>query len=237
MPFLDFIPLQFLLLLFLILILTMIVPFVFVLLLLHQFGDEASALTPALIWRQARPEISRTATNTGIRVLPSIHTSSTIPVFSRGSHVSDTLLCRNSFLYCGNTQGPSPKGNDRAWYQPSQHPRHVPLLSAILNANPQNNGNLERFHGNIKGECLRRGTTLALKDAAGFEGRHVEHCSQAQFQSGPVPRRRPPRCRAARQKYSSPVVMRWARYERTEGHCGVTRLQAVAGSSDTCCDV
>ena len=36
---------------------------------------------------------------------------------------------------------------------------------------PQSNGKLERFHGSIKGECIRPGTPISLEDAMRIVGR------------------------------------------------------------------
>jgi len=40
---------------------------------------------------------------------------------------------------------------------------------------PQSNGKLERFHGSIKGECIRPGTPISLEDAIRIVTRYVEH--------------------------------------------------------------
>ena len=48
---------------------------------------------------------------------------------------------------------------------------------------PQSNGKLERFHGSIKGECLRPGTPLSLEDALRIVGRYVEHYNQVRLHS------------------------------------------------------
>ena len=48
---------------------------------------------------------------------------------------------------------------------------------------PQSNGKLERFHGSIKGECLRPGTPLSLEDARRIVGRYVEHYNQVRLHS------------------------------------------------------
>jgi putative transposase len=48
---------------------------------------------------------------------------------------------------------------------------------------PQSNGKLERFHGSIKGECLRPGTPLSLEDALRLVGRYVEHYNQVRLHS------------------------------------------------------
>jgi putative transposase len=46
---------------------------------------------------------------------------------------------------------------------------------------PQSNGKLERFHGSIKGECLRPGTPISLEDALRIVGRYVEHYNQVRL--------------------------------------------------------
>ena len=48
---------------------------------------------------------------------------------------------------------------------------------------PQSNGKLERFHGSIKGECLRPGTPISLEDAVRIVGRYVEHYNQIRLHS------------------------------------------------------
>jgi putative transposase len=48
---------------------------------------------------------------------------------------------------------------------------------------PQSNGKLERFHGSIKGECIRPGTPLSLDDALRIVGRYVEHYNQVRLHS------------------------------------------------------
>jgi putative transposase len=48
---------------------------------------------------------------------------------------------------------------------------------------PQSNGKLERFHGSIKGECIRPGTPLSLEDAIRIVGRYVEHYNQVRLHS------------------------------------------------------
>jgi transposase InsO family protein len=48
---------------------------------------------------------------------------------------------------------------------------------------PQSNGKLERFHGSIKGECLRPGTPISLDDALRIVGRYVEHYNQVRLHS------------------------------------------------------
>jgi transposase InsO family protein len=48
---------------------------------------------------------------------------------------------------------------------------------------PQSNGKLERFHGSIKGECIRPGTPLSLEDALRIVGRYVDHYNQVRLHS------------------------------------------------------
>jgi len=48
---------------------------------------------------------------------------------------------------------------------------------------PQSNGKLERFHGSIKGECLRPGTPLSLEDALRIVARYVDHYNQVRLHS------------------------------------------------------
>lgn len=48
---------------------------------------------------------------------------------------------------------------------------------------PQSNGKLERFHGSIKGECIRPGTPISLEDAIRVVGRYVEHYNQVRLHS------------------------------------------------------
>ena len=48
---------------------------------------------------------------------------------------------------------------------------------------PQSNGKLERFHGSIKGECIRPGTPLSLDDALRIVGRYVDHYNQVRLHS------------------------------------------------------
>jgi len=48
---------------------------------------------------------------------------------------------------------------------------------------PQSNGKLERFHGSIKGECLRPGTPISLEDAVRIVDRYVEHYNQVRLHS------------------------------------------------------
>jgi transposase InsO family protein len=48
---------------------------------------------------------------------------------------------------------------------------------------PQSNGKLERFHGSIKGECIRPGTPISLEDALRIVGRYVEHYNQVRLHS------------------------------------------------------
>ena len=48
---------------------------------------------------------------------------------------------------------------------------------------PQSNGKLERFHGSIKGECLRPGTPISLEDAVRIVGRYVGHYNEVRLHS------------------------------------------------------
>jgi len=48
---------------------------------------------------------------------------------------------------------------------------------------PQSNGKLERFHGSIKGECLRPGTPISLEDALRIVAHYVEHYNQVRLHS------------------------------------------------------
>ena len=48
---------------------------------------------------------------------------------------------------------------------------------------PQSNGKLERFHGSIKGECIRPGTPISLEDALRIVGRYVDHYNQVRLHS------------------------------------------------------
>ena len=48
---------------------------------------------------------------------------------------------------------------------------------------PQSNGKLERFHGSIKGECIRPGTPLSLDDARRLVARYVEHYNTVRLHS------------------------------------------------------
>jgi putative transposase len=48
---------------------------------------------------------------------------------------------------------------------------------------PQSNGKLERWHGTLKGECIRPGTPLSLEDALRIVGRYVEHYNQVRLHS------------------------------------------------------
>ena len=41
----------------------------------------------------------------------------------------------------------------------------------------------ERFHGSIKGECIRPGTPLSLEDAIRIVDRYVEHYNQVRLHS------------------------------------------------------
>ena len=48
---------------------------------------------------------------------------------------------------------------------------------------PQSNGKPERFHGSIKGECIRPGTPISLEDALRIVGRYVDHYKQVRLHS------------------------------------------------------
>jgi len=48
---------------------------------------------------------------------------------------------------------------------------------------PQRNGKLERFHGSIKGECIRPGTPISLEDAIRIVTRYVEHYNHVRLHS------------------------------------------------------
>jgi transposase InsO family protein len=48
---------------------------------------------------------------------------------------------------------------------------------------PQSNGKLERFHGSIKGECIRPGTPISLEDAIRIVTKYVEHYNQMRLHS------------------------------------------------------
>ena len=48
---------------------------------------------------------------------------------------------------------------------------------------PQSNGKLERWHGTLKGECLRPGTPLSLEDARRLVSQFVEHYNQVRLHS------------------------------------------------------
>ena len=48
---------------------------------------------------------------------------------------------------------------------------------------PQSNGKLERFHGSIKGECIRPGTPISLEDAIRIVTNYVEHYNQVRLHS------------------------------------------------------
>jgi len=48
---------------------------------------------------------------------------------------------------------------------------------------PQSNGKLERWHGTIKGECIRPGTPLSLEDARRLVARWVEHYNHVRLHS------------------------------------------------------
>jgi len=46
---------------------------------------------------------------------------------------------------------------------------------------PQSNGKLERFHGTLKGECLRPGTPLSLEDARRIVANFVTHHNEVRL--------------------------------------------------------
>jgi putative transposase len=48
---------------------------------------------------------------------------------------------------------------------------------------PQSNGKLERFHGSIKGECLRPGTPISLEDALRIVDNYVAHYNEVRLHS------------------------------------------------------
>ncbi len=48
---------------------------------------------------------------------------------------------------------------------------------------PRHKGKLERFHGSIKGECIRPGTPISLEDAVRIVGRYVEHYNNVRLHS------------------------------------------------------
>jgi len=48
---------------------------------------------------------------------------------------------------------------------------------------PQSNGKLERFHGSIKGECIRPGTPISLEDAVRIVTTYVEHYNRVRLHS------------------------------------------------------
>ena len=48
---------------------------------------------------------------------------------------------------------------------------------------PQSNGKLERFHGSIKGECIRPGAPISLEDAIRIVGRYVDHYNHVRLHS------------------------------------------------------
>jgi len=48
---------------------------------------------------------------------------------------------------------------------------------------PQSNGKLERFHGSIKGECIRPGTPISLDDALRIVAKYVDHYNQVRLHS------------------------------------------------------
>ncbi len=48
---------------------------------------------------------------------------------------------------------------------------------------PQSNGKVERWHGTIKGECIRPGTPLSLSDAQRLVGKYVAHYNDERLHS------------------------------------------------------
>jgi putative transposase len=48
---------------------------------------------------------------------------------------------------------------------------------------PQSNGKLERFHGSIKGECIRPGTPISLEDSRRIVGQYVMHYNHVRLHS------------------------------------------------------
>jgi len=48
---------------------------------------------------------------------------------------------------------------------------------------PQSNGKIERWHGSLKQECIRRKTPLSLEDARRIIGRYVEHYNSVRLHS------------------------------------------------------
>lgn len=48
---------------------------------------------------------------------------------------------------------------------------------------PQSNGKLERFHGTIKGECIRPGTPLSLDDARKMVEKYIVHYNNVRLHS------------------------------------------------------
>ena len=79
---------------------------------------------------------------------------------------------------------------------------------------PQSNGKLERFHGSIKGECLRPGTPISLDDALRIVGRYVEHYNQVRLHSAIGYVAPATNWRAARRRSSLPAIASWPRREK-----------------------
>jgi transposase InsO family protein len=48
---------------------------------------------------------------------------------------------------------------------------------------PQSNGKIERWHGTIKSECIRKGTPLSLEEARRLVGQYVEHYNTVRLHS------------------------------------------------------
>lgn len=48
---------------------------------------------------------------------------------------------------------------------------------------PQSNGKIERFHGTLKGECIRLRTPVSLEDARRVVGRYVDHYNHERLHS------------------------------------------------------
>src|SRR5499425_1035271 len=48
---------------------------------------------------------------------------------------------------------------------------------------PQSNGEIERWHKSLKGECIRPGTPLSLEDARRLVERYVEHYNDVRLNS------------------------------------------------------
>ena len=48
---------------------------------------------------------------------------------------------------------------------------------------PQSNGKIERWHKSLKGECIRPGTPLSMKDARRLVESYVEHYNDVRLNS------------------------------------------------------